>query len=74
MPLGFMCCYIYEGLGPLRPGLSGKGMGGGFVGGSRFKSQWGQKIYLSKKILTRDWAVELYWPHLFNESLLLSFD
>ena len=23
----------------------------GFVGGSRFKSQWGQKIYLSKKKL-----------------------
>ena len=23
--------------------------GGGFVGGSRFKSQWGPKIYLSKR-------------------------
>ena len=34
----------------LRPGSSGKrdGEGGGFVGGSRFKSQWSQKFTYQK--------------------------
>ena len=32
----------------LRPGLCGKGMGG-FVGGSNFKPQWGQKFTCQKK-------------------------
>ena len=33
----------------LRPGSSGKGMGG-FVGGSKFKSQWGQKLTIKKRV------------------------
>ena len=34
---------------PLRPDSGGKGMGGGFVGGSKFKSRWEQKFTYKKK-------------------------